>query len=136
MTTTMTQEQKIVFILINYMALEGALEHFGAERPSADCFDTLKLTIKEQRPQYWNKYQYEDNARITDDLDAFEYSWRCLTGIRNNLFHANKANKPDPQERLNFLLDWSVDFINVIYEKGGDLAQKSKQIKDILQIKL
>lgn len=132
----MTQEQRIVFILINYLALEGAQNHFTATLPPDELFESLKQEMQIQSPpQFWRNH-YVDNREIKDELPAFEYAWKCLKGIRNNLFHANKAMQPDTPERLDFLLRWSVDFINAIYDADGDLARKAQKIKEVLQIRL
>lgn len=134
----MTQEDKIVIILINYMALEGAKELFGEESPSNDSFESFKDEMIENEngpPQWWNGKEYIENKKIKDSQGGFEYSWLCLTGIRNNLFHANKAMVPDVPKRLDFLLDWSVRFIKKIYDDGGDMANKAREIREKLEIK-
>lgn len=130
-----TQEQKITFLLLNFMALEGAIKHFNASSPPSELFELFKAQMKaEHPPAYWKAGGYTANLEISDQLPAFEYSWRCLKGIRNNLFHANKAREPDMEERLDFLLDWSSEFIKTVYATNGDLAQKALAVKKALKI--
>ena len=119
------------------MALEGALKHFNATYPPSGPFEYFKAQMQEGNPPaYWktSSGEYIANAEITDDLSAFEYSWNCLKSIRNNLYHANKARQPDTPERLDFLFDWSIEFIKAVYATRGDLAQKTSAIKKILKI--
>jgi len=95
----------------NFLALEGAKEHFGASLPKDnEVFDRLHTQIKENGyPCRWSKKNctYED-ATIKGNSNC-EKSWHCLEVIRNNLFHANKAMEPESNERLLFLLKWSRD---------------------------
>jgi hypothetical protein len=66
---------------------------------------------------------------ILTNNNNFSYCFDCLSIIRNNLFHANKAFEADTPERLDFLLDWSIDFIKEIFQEEGDLKNKSIEIK-------
>jgi hypothetical protein len=53
MTAINTTEQKIIFILLNYMVLEGAKEHFDAQNPNERLFLNLKNKILASPPKRW-----------------------------------------------------------------------------------
>ena len=136
MTAISTREEKIISLFINYLALEGAQAHFNALIPDEKLFEKIRKEIQSKPPQIWDKSidDYKDDPNIGTCTNDFKYSWYCLRSIRNNLFHANKAMKPDTPERLDFLLNWSDKFIKKIYETDCALSNRAKEIKGILQI--
>jgi hypothetical protein len=136
MTAINAREEKIISLFINYLALEGAQMHFDAPIPDENLFEDIRIEIQAKPPQIWDKSinDYKDDPNTRAYTNNFKYSWYCLKLIRNNLFHANKAMKPDTPERLDFLLNWSDKFIKKIYRTDCELAKRAKEIKSILQI--
>jgi len=133
-----TRKDRIVYLLLNYIALEGALTHFNEKLPKDNnCFDSLYREIEEKGfPEKWDKAQdmyVSTNEDINGDTNC-KLCWSCLKLIRNNLFHANKARKPDTPKRLDFLLDWSYRYIDNILSGNYSVSIKAKEIKDILEI--
>ncbi|MDA8586536.1 hypothetical protein N9L47_09765 [Rhodobacteraceae bacterium] len=130
------QEMKIAKLLFNEMAFEGATEHFGEEPPDLDMglFEQIRrLGI----PLKYNGHK-EDYDEAVIELDEnqsiFENCYRCLRTIRNNIIHANKAYRPDPPDRLEDLLNWSVDFIDQVYQSNTRFSERALEIKKALRI--
>ena len=130
------QEQKIVILVLNEMAFEGAMKHFHEPPPdlAVELFDTLvAIGIPGRYDGNIEDYQF---ISIEFDIEksVFENCYRQLRTIRNNIVHANKAYRPDPPERLTELLDWAVDFIREVYLTGSSLAKRAERIKEVLRI--
>lgn len=131
-----SQEQKIVTLVLNEMAFEGAMKHFGEAPPELpkDLFDDLKaIGIPGRYDGSIEGYQYVD-IEFDETKSMFENCYRQLRVIRNNIVHANKAYCPDPPERLSELLDWAEGFIQCVYRSDSSLANRAKEIKDVLGI--
>ena len=130
------QERLIVGLLLNEMAFEGAVEHFGEAPP--DIPETLLTQIGEIGvPQKYdrNSGSYQDvPVEIGPDATMYEQCYAHLRTIRNNIIHANKAFEPDTPERLTDLLVWADRFITAVYETDSSFAQRAKQIKDVMRI--
>jgi hypothetical protein len=131
-------KDKIVFFLLNYLALEGAREHFGEQLPDDNAeIEKHYAQIKELTfPGAWDAIQqiYDyTGLEITGDTKC-EKCWNCLRVIRNNLFHANKAVLPDTIERLDALLDWSKSFIGELLKADHGIGRQAQEIKLIMRI--
>lgn len=130
------QEQKIISILLNEMAFEGAIKHFGEAPPELPIriFEDLKgIGIPGSYDGNIEDFRYI-NIEFDEDKSVFENCYRQLRTIRNNIIHANKAYRPDPPERLNELLDWAEDFIQGVYQTNSALAKRAEEIKEALRI--
>lgn len=130
------QEKKIVRLLLNEMAFEGAMRHFNEVLPdlSRDIFDELEaIGIPEKYDGQMESYRYKE---IAFDLNksAFENCYLHLRTIRNNIIHANKAYLPDPPERLSDLLNWSDRFIERVYDADCNFSRRALEIKTVLKI--
>lgn len=131
------QERKIVRLLINEMAFEGAMQHFGEAPPDLpiEMFHSLeRIGIPAQYNGEFESYRYVE-VKFDPERSVFENCYRHLRTIRNNIIHANKAYLPDPPERLIELLDWSESFIELVYESDSALADRAREIKAMLKIK-
>ena len=130
------QERLIVCLLLNEMAFEGAVEHFGEDLP--DIPETLLTQIGEIGvPQKYDRNlgSYQDvPVEIAQDATIYEQCYAHLRTIRNNIIHANKAFEPDTPERLTDLLAWADRFITAVYETDSSFAQRARQIKDVMRI--
>jgi hypothetical protein len=157
--TPKTQEEKIIFILLNYIAIEGAYKLFSTPFPK-DMTETATLLEKidgENFPEKFNDKSYQKNKladffssewgkSLEKELDkSSEISdiykcWLALTRIRNNICHANKAYHQDLAVRIDLLLDWSVDFINHLLSATDSAGAKhsfvvrAEEIKQKLKI--
>ena len=130
------QEQKIISLLLNEMAFEGAIKHFHEAPPELPIklFEDLKVIgIPGRYDGNIEDYRYVDIA-FDSGKSVFENCYRHLRTIRNNIIHANKAYRPDPPERLNELLDWAEGFIQSVYQTNSALAKRAKEIKGALRI--
>jgi hypothetical protein len=130
------QEQKIIRLLLNEMAFEGAIQHFHEESPelSIKLFEDLKVIgIPGRYDGSIEDYRYVD-IEFDKGKSVFENCYRQLRTIRNNIIHANKAYRPDAPERLNELLDWADAFIHSVYQTNSALAKRAQEIKGVLKI--
>ena len=130
------QEEKIVRLLLNEMAFEGAMKHFGEAPPEIDrqLFDELEaIGIPERYDGNIENYRYFE-FEYNDDKSVFENCYFHLRIIRNNIIHANKAFRPDPPERLNDLLDWARKLIDSVYETDSEFGDRAREIKAVLNI--
>tara|TARA_R110000737_G_scaffold173872_1_gene199373 strand:- start:3920 stop:4330 length:411 start_codon:yes stop_codon:yes gene_type:complete len=130
------QEYKIISLVLNEMAFEGAIEHFNEVPPdlSRKLFDDLKaIGIPGRYDGNIEDYRYVD-IEFDNEKSVFENCYRQLRTIRNNIIHANKAYRPDPPERLNDLLDWAQIFIQSVNQSNSALATRAKEIKATLRI--
>ena len=130
------QEQKIVRLLLNEMAFEGAMRHFRETPPALPraVFEELeKIGIPARYDGAIEDYRYEEIA-FDPGKSVFENCYAHLRTIRNNIIHANKAFRPDPPDRLGDLLDWAGNFIESVYETGSDFASCAREIKAALRI--
>ena len=130
------QEHKIISLVLNEMAFEGAIKHFHEAPPNLPIklFEDLEAIVIPGR--YDGKiedYRYVD-IEFDHGKSVFENCYRQLRTIRNNIAHANKAYRPDPPERLNDLLDWADGFIRNVYQTNSGLAKRAKEIKAALRI--
>lgn len=124
------QEQKIVSLILNEMAFEGAMKHFDEAPPDLPIalFDELKsVGIPNRYDGNIGDYSYVD-IEFDEGKSVFENCYRHLRTIRNNIVHANKAFRPDPPERLNELLDWADGFIQSVYKTDMPLAARATEI--------
>ncbi|MDD9729193.1 hypothetical protein PVW46_04635 [Mameliella sp. AT18] len=97
-------------------------------------FDELKaIGIPGRYDGNIEDYRYVD-IEFDHEKSVFENCYRQLRTIRNNIIHANKAYRPDPPERLKDLLQWAQDFIESVYQTNSPLAERAKEIKEILKI--
>lgn len=131
------QERKIVRLLLNEMAFEGAMRHFGEAPPDLprEIFTALEqIGIPSKYDGAIEAYRYE-TVEFDPERSVFENCYRHMRTIRNNIIHANKAYRPDPPERLTDLLDWSENLIDSVYRTGSDFADRAQEIKDVLKIK-
>ena len=128
---------KIVFFLLNYLALEGAKEHFGkALPPDNEAINKLYKRLKEIGfPGEWDNAQrcFDYTGVGNTGASNVERCWNALRIIRNNLFHANKAVIRDDPDRLNNLLDWSRLFIEELMNDAA-LGSQAREIKSTLYI--
>ena len=130
------QERKIISLVLNEMAFEGAIKHFNEAPPAlpVKLFDDLKaIGIPGRYDGKIEGYRYVD-IEFDNRKSVFENCYRQLRTIRNNIIHANKAYRPDSPERLNDLLDWAQRFIHSVNQSNSALATRAKQIKDTLRI--
>ncbi|WP_188484134.1 hypothetical protein [Marivita lacus] len=130
------QEHKIISLVLNEMAFEGAIKHFHEAPPDVprNLFEDLKaIGIPGRYDGKIQGYRYVD-IEFDDEKSVFENCYRELRTIRNNIVHANKAYRPDPSERLNDLLDWAQGFIHSVYQTNSRLAERAKEIKVTLGI--
>lgn len=130
------QEQKIIRLLLNEMAFEGAERHFKETPP--DIPESLVAEIEgiEIPMRYDGNSESYRYAEIHYEEGATAYS-KChkhFRVIRHNIIHANKAFRPDTPKRLQELLDWSERFIAAVYETNSDFAFRASEIKSILKI--
>lgn len=130
------QEHKIISLVLNEMAFEGAIKHFNEAPPDlpAKLFEDLKVIgIPGRYDGNIEGYRYVD-IEFDNEKSVFENCYRQLRTIRNNIVHANKAYRPDSPERLNDLLDWAQRFIQSVYQSNSALATRAKEIKATLRI--
>lgn len=129
-------KEKISTFLLNYMVLEGAKEHFNQTLPKENKSITLFYSRLEDIgfPKRWNEGDNTYSSPNNQGHTVTEKCWNQLKTIRNNLFHANKAKKPDTNERLSDLLDWSNDFMNELLKSNYAIGEKSLEIKKVLKI--
>ena len=130
------QEKKIVSLLLNEMAFEGAMKHFGEMEPDIpkELFHELEeIGLPEEYDRKTGTYRYTKMEFDTGKGD-FKNCYQHLRTIRNNIIHANKAYLPDPPERLSDLLNWSEKFIESVYHSDSDFAARALQIKEALKI--
>ena len=130
------QEIKIIRLILNEMAFEGAIKHFHEESPNLPIkiFEDLKaIGIPDRYDGDIEDYRYVD-IEFDDKKSVFENCYKQLRTIRNNIIHANKAYRPDPPERLDELLKWADSFIQSVYETNSDLAKRAREIKAALRI--
>lgn len=132
-----SMEDKIIFFVLNYVAISGAQESFRIALPKDNApinkfyADIEKIGF----PQEWdgNNQKYR-SVQMAGNTNC-EKCWSCLRLIRNNLFHGNKAFKPDANERLEELLNWSVSFMTELLKADYDIGKKANEIKNVLGIK-
>ncbi len=130
------QEHKIISLVLNEMAFEGAIKHFHEAPPDLprNLFEDLKaIGIPGRYDGNIEGYRYVD-IEFDNEKSVFENCYRQLRTIRNNIVHANKAYRPDPPERLNDLLDWAQGFIHSVYQSNSPLAERAREIKVTLGI--
>jgi hypothetical protein len=130
------QEQKIIGLVLNEMAFEGAIKHFHEAPPDLPdkLFEDLKaIGIPSRYDGNIGDYCYVD-IEFDNGKSVFENCYRQLRTIRNNIIHANKAFRPDSPERLNDLLDWAHRFIDSVYQSNSALAKRAEAIKTTLRI--
>ena len=130
------QERKIVKLLLNEMAFEGAIKHFTKPPPdiSRRFFDDIeRIEIPEKYNGDTESYIYA-NIAFDEDRTVYENCYVCLRIVRNNIIHANKAYRPDTPERLTELLDWAERFIDSVYETRSSFSDCAWQIKQIMKI--
>ncbi|QFT83146.1 hypothetical protein FIU89_21175 (plasmid) [Roseovarius sp. THAF27] len=130
------QERKLISLVLNEMAFEGAIKHFHETSPDLprDLFDELKsIGVPGRYDGNIEDYRYVD-IEFDQEKSVFENCYRQLRTIRNNIVHANQAFRPDPPERLNELLEWAQGFIDSVYHTNSPLAERAKEIKAILRI--
>jgi len=128
------QEKKIVHLLLNEMAFEGAMRHFRETPPALPraVFEELeKIGIPARYDGAIEDYRYEEIA-FDPGKSVFENCYAHLRTIRNNIIHANEAFRPDPPERLGELLDWAGKFIDSVYGTDSDFASRACEIKAAL----
>jgi len=134
--TPEAREEKIIYILLNYIALEGAIFHFEDKfEDDFDCSSLLKEIDEIGIPATWDLAQQlygYDNKRLRDGTDA-QKCWEALSRIRNNFVHANKAKIVDGAEKLEKLMDWSIQFIRHIEE--NEQMPKRLSVKETFHIK-
>lgn len=130
------QEHKIIFLVLNEMAIEGAIKHFHEAPP--DLPEKLLDDLKTIGIPGRYDFNIEDYRHVDIEFDTgksvFENCYKQLRTIRNNIVHANKAYRPDPPERLNDLLDWAQEFIHSVYRSNSPLAKRAMEIKGVLRI--
>ena len=130
------QERLIIRLLLNEMAFEGAVEHFGEDPP--DIPETLLTQIQGIGvPQKYdqNLGTYQDvPVEIDANATVYEQCYAHLRIVRNNIIHANKAFEPDTPERLTDLLEWADRFIAAVNETDSSFARRARQIKGEMQI--
>ena len=130
------QERKIVKLLLNEMAFEGAMKHF--DEPVPDIPSELLEEIKGiDIPKRYdgNTESYENVAmEFPNDWGVFDCCYKCLRIIRNNIVHANKAYRPDTPKRLTELLNWSEAFIDAVYANDTPFSQRAAEIKIAMKI--
>ena len=130
------QEKKIVRLLLNEMAFEGALRHFNEPSPNVP----VGLYAELQQIGVPGRYDGSRETYVFEDLgydenkSPFENCYIGLRRIRNNIIHANKAFKPDPPERLANLLSWADKFITVVYATNASFAARATEIKVALRV--
>jgi hypothetical protein len=130
------QEHKIISLVLNEMAFEGAIKHFHEAPPdlSHELFEELKaIGIPGRYDGKIEDYCHVD-IEFDDGKSVFENCYRQLRTIRNNIIHANKAFRPDPTERLNDLLDRAQRFICSVYQSNSPFAKRAMEIKATLRI--
>jgi len=130
------QERKIINLVLNEMAFEGAIKHFHeapTNLPRKLFEDLMEIGIPGRYDGSIEDYRYV-HIEFDNEKSVFENCYRQLRTIRNNIVHANKAYRPDPPERLNDLLDWAQEFIHNIYETNSPLAERAMEIKATLGI--
>ncbi|WP_147391975.1 hypothetical protein [Paracoccus onubensis] len=129
-------EHKIISLVLNEMAFEGAIKHFHEAPPDlpVELFEDLKaIGIPGRYDGNIEDYRYVD-IEFDNDKSVFENCYGQLRTIRNNIVHANKAYRPDTPERLNDLLDWAQGFIHSVYQSNSALAKRAAEIKAALRI--
>lgn len=135
---TLTNKDKISYLLLNYLAMEGARNHFGVGLPpDSPKIEALYDKISEMGfPGEWDFDQkiYDYTGNAIKGSTQCERCWNALRIIRNNIFHANKAARPDTPERLQALLDWSMAFTAELLSENSKLGLKTKEIKQTLNI--
>jgi hypothetical protein len=130
------QEKQIVRLLLNEMAFEGAIRHFGEAPPDIprELFERLEtMGFPQMFDGRIGNYGYEKMA-FDARLSVFENCYKFLRIIRNNIIHANKAARPDTPKRLGDLLAWSDAFIGAVYSTNSDFARRAQEIKAVLRI--
>lgn len=130
------QERKIIKLLLNEMAFEGAMKHFNVPHPViADALleEIQNIEIPKRYDGTYENYEYE-TLEFPENWSVFQRCYKCLRIVRNNIIHANKAAKPDTPERLTDLLDWCESFIRAVYETDSQFARQAKAIKEVMQI--
>lgn len=130
------QERKIIKLLLNEMAFEGALKHFNVpppDLPEALYDEIVAIEIPKKYDGNTESYIYAQ-PNLPAEMSAYEKCYKYLRLIRNNIIHANKAYRPDTPDRLTELLDWAEKFIEAVYETDSDFAQCAREIKATMQI--
>ncbi len=130
------QERKIVKLLLNEMAFEGAARHFDEEPPDIPE-DLLHAIERIEIPQ-----RYDGNTEsfryvcvsFSEGTPVFVKCYTYLRTIRNNIIHANKAYRPDTPQRLADLLGWAERFIDTVYAADSRFAARAREIKQIMKI--
>lgn len=130
------QERKIIKLLLNEMAFEGATNHF--EEPPPDVSERLFVEIKRiEIPQKYDgnteSYRYVE-VNFDRGTSVYAKCYTYLRIIRNNIIHANKAYRPDTPERLEDLLDWAERFIDFVYETESPFSERAQEIKRTMKI--
>ena len=130
------QEQKIISLLLNEMAFEGAMEHFHEAPPDIprEVFEEIvRIEIPHKYDGNTESYRYVEGT-FDDGASVYDNCYPYLRIIRNNIIHANKAYRPDTPERLSELLTWAEHFIRSVYETDSSFAARAREIKRILNI--
>ena len=132
------QEQAIVRLLLNEMAFEGAMRHFHEQQPDLpmELFERLQaIGIPQKYDGAIENYRYVD-IQFDPTHSVFENCYLHLRVIRNNIIHANKAFRPDPPKRLADLLAWSDELIGAVYNTNSAFADRARDIKAVLKIRV
>jgi len=130
------QERKIIKLLLNEMAFEGAAKHFGEPPPDVPeqlFADIERIEIPQKYDGRTESYKYVE-IEFRPGTSVFEKCYCYLRTIRNNIIHANKAYRPDTPQRLTDLLDWAETFIDSVYATDTPFARRALEIKQIMKI--
>jgi hypothetical protein len=130
------QERKIIKLLLNEMAFEGAATHFGElppDVPAALYAAIERIEIPQRYDGNTESYRYVE-IEFRPGTSVYEKCYAYLRIIRNNIVHANKAYRPDTPQRLTELLDWAETFIDTVNATGSPFARRAREIKQTMKI--
>lgn len=131
------QEHKIIALLLNEMAFEGAMRHFREAPPDVprELFDEIvRIQIPQKYDGNTENYRFVPPAAFNENATVYENCYQYLRIIRNNIIHANKAYRPDTSQRLADLLNWAERFIKAVYDTDSSFAARAREIKKTLKI--
>ena len=131
------QERKIIALLLNEMAFEGAMKHFGEAPPDVprELFEEIvRIQIPQKYDGNTESYRFVQPAAFDENATVYENCYPYLRIIRNNIIHANKAYRPDTPERLADLLNWGERFIKAVYDTNSPFAARAREIKKTMKI--
>ena len=130
------RELKLFKILANEMAFEGATKHFQCPEPDIDIGIFQRLNEIGYPQKYSGEFENYVDVEINYSADKSEYQncYLALRLIRNNIIHANKVILPDTTERIENLLDWSIQFIDAVNATESQFADMVNQIKSKMGI--